>query len=212
MKQEEKRYKNIVFDVGGVLIGYRWEQMLLAYGLEKERAEKVGNIVFTDPIWRKFDAGLIQIEELKAYYEETYPEYAQDIRYFLEHAELMRVDLEDVWSYLPKLKQKGYRLYVLSNYSKVLFDLHTKGAAFLQELDGALISYQVHKIKPDHAIYQALFERYGLDPNECCFFDDREENVIASRECKMDAHVVTDKEDLKNCLEKLWNGSVENLF
>lgn len=171
--------KNLIFDVGGVLIDYRWQDMLKDYGITKERAFEVGMAVFEDPIWKQFDSGLISLEEMKEHYHKTYPKLQTEIDYFLDHAELMRVDLPDVWERVEKLHKK-YRIYLLSNYSKVLFEKHTTGATFLNELDGEIISYQVKMIKPDPGIYKALLEKYDLNAEESIFFDDRKENVEAA--------------------------------
>lgn len=91
----------------------------------------------------------------------------------------MRVDLPQVWERVAALHKK-YRLYLLSNYSKILFEKHTSGAAFLEEMDGGIISYQVNHVKPDADIYEALLDKYGLTAGECLFFDDRAENVEAA--------------------------------
>lgn len=48
--------KNIIFDVGDVLIEYRWKQMLMDYGLEEDDAIRVGREMFDDPerLWSIF--------------------------------------------------------------------------------------------------------------------------------------------------------------
>ena len=66
--------KNIIFDVGDVLIGYRWKEMLLDHGIPDDIAQRVGENIFSDPIWRKFDSGFVSIEELLEHYIQLYPE------------------------------------------------------------------------------------------------------------------------------------------
>ena len=44
-------------------------------------------------------------------------------------------------------------------------------------VDGYVLSYQEHKIKPYKAIYNVLLERYNLIPNECIFIDDNQNNI-----------------------------------
>ena len=57
--------KNLIFDVGGVLIGYRWKEMLMDdFGLSDEKAEEMGHKIFEDPIWRDFDRGRVHIDDL----------------------------------------------------------------------------------------------------------------------------------------------------
>lgn len=171
------KYKNIIFDVGEVLLGYRWFYLLELSGLSEEEGMRVGNEIFADPIWYNLDAGNVMLTEARALYREKYPEDADNIDFFLTHPELMPIKRPRVWEYLPKLKQKGYRLYILSNYGKELFEMHTDKAAFLPLMDGAVISYQVHLCKPNPEIYKALLDKYGLNPGECIFLDDKAENI-----------------------------------
>ena len=115
----------------------------------------------------------------------------------------MHVKREDVWEKVHKLKQMGYHLYILSNYSKDLFDKHTKGASFLEDMDGIVVSYQVNAIKPEKAIYDYLFETYQLSPQECFFLDDRLENIEAAKELGMDGVQIKSREQLLTLLDTL---------
>ena len=49
--------KNIIFDVGDVLLEYRWKDMLMDYGLSEAEAIRVGTLMFDDPLWRQLDYG-----------------------------------------------------------------------------------------------------------------------------------------------------------
>lgn len=188
--------KNIIFDVGDVLIEYRWKDMLLEHGIEEERAEAIGSRMFGDDVWAELDAGNVSVQDAIEVYEKQYKEYATDIRWFLEHAELMKVDRPEVWKRVKQLKEAGYKIYLLSNYSEELFEKHTKGADFHNHLDGGIVSYQIHKLKPDPEIYQSLLEKYELDPTECLFFDDRAENTKAAEELGIKAVTVISQQQL----------------
>lgn len=197
--------KNIVFDVGEVLISYRWEQMLMDYGLSKEEAIRVGNEMFEDPdeLWHIFDLGDMTQEEIIEQYCKKYPKDAKAINWFIKHGEYMHVPRPEIWEKVHELKEKGYGVYILSNYPEVLFKKHTMYADFLNDLDGMMVSYMIHKAKPDKAIYQALCDKYDLDKSECLFFDDREMNVHGARDFGMKAIQVTSREQLLNEICKL---------
>ena len=195
--------KNIVFDVGGVLLEYRWKDMLMDYGLDEETAVIVGREMFDDPLWGEFDLELLPEEEIIKRYEEKYPEHKDAIRWFITHGEFMHVPRPDVWEKVHSLKKKGYGIYILSNYCEDFFKKHTKGASFMDDADGAVVSYQIHKVKPDKEIYQYLFDKYSLNPAECIFFDDRLENVEASNKLGMRSVLITSKEELLKELNKL---------
>ena len=60
--------------------------------------------------------------------------------------------------------------------TKKLFEFVNKSWLF-DLVDGYVLSYQEHKIKPYKAIYNVLLERYNLIPNECIFIDDNQNNI-----------------------------------
>ena len=127
--------KNIIFDVGEVLLGYRWKEMLMDYGLKESEAIRVGNLIFNDNLWTQLDMQSEPTESIIKKYELKYPDEAVVIRWFIEHGELMQVKRYDVWDQVHTLKQAGYKIYLLSNYSKDLFEKHTKDAVFLNDID-----------------------------------------------------------------------------
>lgn len=198
--------KNIIFDVGDVLLEYRWKDMLMDHGLSAGQASDVRKLLFDDPLWTELDlSDSTRYEKITAAYMEKYPSYADTIQWFFTHIEYMHVPRRDIWELVHKLKEKGYRLYLLSNYPEVMFRKHTEGAAFMADLDGAVVSYQVHKVKPDPAIYQALLGKYDLAAEECLFFDDRPQNTEAAEKLGIQAVTVTSREFLAEKLREILN-------
>lgn len=197
--------KNLIFDVGNVLIEYRWNQMLLDYGLSKEEAAVAGPLFFEHETWKELDLGNMPVEEVIKLYEKQLPQYAGLIRWFLTHLELMPIPRPDVWEKVHALKEKGYNIYLLSNYNEDFFRVHTQDAAFLQDIDGKVVSYEIHKIKPYPEIYQYLLDKYNLNPQECVFFDDRPENTQTAEELGIKTYTITSKEYLLEVLEGFLN-------
>ena len=199
------KIKNIVFDIGSVLLHYRWKYMLMDYGLSEADAIRVGGLMFDDPdkLWSIFDLGDLTQEEIICAYEKKHPKDAAAIRWFISHAEFMHVPRPRVYALLPELKAAGYKLYILSNYPKEMFEKHTEYADFIPLMDGAMVSYTIHKAKPDPAIYQALCDKYGLKKEECLFFDDREENVEGAIAFGMSSKQVLSQEGLIEDIEKI---------
>lgn len=189
--------KNLIFDAGGVLIGYRWEEMFEEKGISLEIAGRIGEGIFEDEGWGRFDAGLISLDEIVDNFCEKNKDIENETRWFIENAIEMRVPRPRLYKKLGELKKKGYKLYVLSNYSKQLFDLHMNDIGVRELMDGEVISYQIHKLKPEKEIYDEVINRYSLKKEECVFFDDRLENVNASIENGIKAVRITDQsEDL----------------
>ena len=177
--------RTVIFDVGGVLLQYRWKYVLIDYGLSEEEAERVG--IISD-------------------YLRKYKEDGKVMAWFLRHGEYMPVARPEIWDRVHELKKRGYGIYLLSNYSEDLFRKHTQYADFMNDIDGKIVSYAVHLVKPDHAIYEELVRRYNLTREDCIFFDDREENVAAAIECGIRAVRVTGRAMLAEALDKLLAG------
>lgn len=171
--------KNLIFDVGGVLFDYRWKEMFMDYGLDEDNAIRVGTQMFNDPdrTWDIFDLGIKSDEEITDIFCKKYPGDEDVIRWFIRYGEYMQVPRPKVWKKVHELKQKGYKIYILSNYPESLFKKHTEYADFMDDIDGLMVSYMIHKAKPAEDIYKALCDKYGLDRSESIFFDDRSENV-----------------------------------
>lgn len=194
--------KNLIFDVGNVLLEYRWYQMLLDFGLSEEEAQVARPLIFENKTWEEFDMGNLPTQEIVDSYCEQLPQYEELLRWFFGHLELMHIARPDVWERVHALKEKGYRIYLLSNYSKDFFDVHTKDASFMNDIDGRLVSYEVHLMKPDKAIYECLLERYALKAEESVFFDDRPENTEAAEALGIRSYTITSKEYLLSVLDE----------
>ena len=170
--------------------------------------------MFDDPkhLWHEFDLGNLSAQQAAKELGEEYPEDAEVISWFILHGEYMPLPRLRVWEMVHLLKLQGYRIYVLSNYPEELFHKHTQYADFMQDLDGRVISYEVHMGKPELPIYRELLGRYQLIPQECLFFDDRKENILGARACGMYGRQVFSQEGLLEDLEKIHQGRVEEVL
>ncbi len=198
--------KNLIFDVGEVLLSYRWKQMLMDFGLSEQEAIRIGKKMFDDDenLWHVFDIGIISQEEIIARYCKKYPDDSNAITWFIRHGEYMHVPRPKTWDMLHKLKEKGYGMYLLSNYPEILFKKHTQYADFMNDIDGMIVSYMIHKTKPDIEIYDELCKKYGLNKSECIFFDDRKENVDGAIAYGMKSEQINSETQLLEILENLY--------
>ena len=198
------KIKNIIFDIGGVLLEYRWVDMLMDHGLSRSEALKVGTTMFDDPLWSGMDLTLAGEEQaIIQKYRQKYPEYGDTIAWFINHCEYMHVPRKDVWDRVHQLKELGYTLYLLSNYPETMFHRHTDDASFIRDMSGGIISFQVKQLKPSAEIYQSLLNKYKLIPKECLFFDDRPENTAGAEKQGIHAVTVTSKDFLIGELDKI---------
>lgn len=199
--------KNIVFDMGGVLIDYNPEKAL--YGeLDKESADIALAEIFRNNIWSEKDRGVISAEEILALKGGLIPAHAYDkVAEMVMNLYPFMPPFEETEKIVKRLKSNGYRIFLLSNASLDFYD-EKKNIPALSYFDGYLISADYKLIKPEKEIYLTLFSKFNLRPEECFFIDDVEANCEASRALGMKAFRLQrgDYEGLINALKE--NGIV----
>ena len=111
--------------------------------------------------------------------------------------------MEYAQTWTKYLKEKGYHLYILSNYSTYMLEQTKKNMSFLKNMDGEVFSCDVKVIKPEQEIFQLLIDRYHLDPKKSVFLDDRADNCEAAVRAGMKAIVFKNLKQAASELEKL---------
>lgn len=197
------KVKNVIFDVGNVLIDYNWHLVIKNYGYDSDKAYEAGLKMLEDEMWSKMDRGTVSLEELIEYYKGLYPEEVGMIDYFFEHKEELSIMRPELYKKIDELMDMGYGIYILSNYAEKMFNAHTKGIPFLDRVDGMVISYRVKSVKPEREIYEHLLSTYNLNPAECLFFDDKEENVEAGKALGIPGIIVGCEDDILKSLEEI---------
>lgn len=97
--------------------------------------------------------------------------------------------MEELVTYL---KGEGYGLYLCSNASLRMLKCYEDVIPGIRLFDGVLFSAEVKCVKPQKEMYNHLFERFGLRPEECFFIDDQPLNIEGGRVCGMDGYCFDD--------------------
>mgnify|MGYP000606512529 FL=1 len=191
--------KNIIFDLGNVLIKYSSESFL-EKNVKKERQEKFIATVFKSKEWLELDRGTLSYEDAIEKFAEIIPEDRENLeKLFKNNIMDCLAPIEENIEILKKLKKKGYNLFVLSNFHRPAFEQVQKEWEFFDEFDGGVISCYCHLLKPNQRIYELLLARYGLIPEETLFIDDTKINVEKAEKIGMEGIYL----DLPEMLEKL---------
>ena len=177
--------KNIIFDLGRVLVSFDPTEKLKALGLHQNDIDCIVKGIFNDFIWHQYDAGNRTLNELITYYQSKLSRYKQVVTTFLSAWYEMVQPLDITYNLLKEVKAKGYRIYILSNINEDCALHLLKNAPFMKEVDGYIFSYEYHLIKPEKAIYELLFQKFQLIPNECLFLDDCKMNIDAAQQLGM---------------------------
>ena len=186
--------KNIVFDLGGVLF---------ARDKHKCTPEFIDFFRFirTDPMpdfWVEYDRGTLTLDQvvdaLCALYGCTHDVARAYVREAIDRQEPVRATERLV----GELKRAGYRLYVLSNMSREFIDFLRRADVYAL-FDGEVVSCEEGTVKPEPRIYRILLDRYGLDPAQTLFIDDRAANIAAAREAGIDGFLFDPHDPEASC-------------
>lgn len=193
----------IIFDIGNVLVDFCWEEYLNSFGFSEQIVKRIAEATVLNSAWNEFDRGGSEEEELIDSFVRNDPGIEKEIRRICENIHDMLKRREYAIPWIKELKEMGYKVYYLSNFSKKAERECAHTIDFIPYTDGGILSYQVKIVKPDPEIYKLLMKRYELVPQECVFIDDREDNCQAARELGIHAIPFTTKENAIEELKKL---------
>lgn len=198
--------RNVIFDIGNVLVEWDPEGVFRHFGCSEETIQKIRTALFATGAWTEEDLSIKSPEELLAGFQERCPEGAGAIGYLWEHFGESLRQYPGTKEWIRELQDKGLGVYILSNFGKHSFEqVREDKMDFMDLVDGVLISYEVHQIKPDPAIYQSLLDRYGLKAEECVFLDDREENIRAAQKLGFSGILYRNREQARQELDEMLN-------
>lgn len=194
----------IIFDIGNVLVDFRWRQMYESFGLKEDDIEKLADATVRHQAWMDLDQGIITTEEAEEAYVKAAPEYREFIERIYQEMDNMLVQFDYSTPWIKEMKKRGYRIYILSNWSKPAYEACQDTAlSFLPLVDGVVFSYQEFVIKPDQKIYDIICNRYHINPAEAVFLDDSEANIKGAREYGLHAIHFQSYEQGREALEEL---------
>jgi putative hydrolase of the HAD superfamily len=172
--------KNIVFDLGNVLISFLPEEFLRKKNFPENIINKILADIFNSPEWLLLDNGDITLNEAIQSISLKSSLKKEEIALIFNFRTEIMFPLDDNVRILPALKKHGFKLYYLSNFPLDIFEEIKNDYYFFRYFDGGIISSEVKLSKPDIRIYRYLLEKYSLLPEETFYIDDIEKNVIAA--------------------------------
>ena len=195
--------KNIIFDLGGVLI--EWDPNHLYKKLipnQQEREWFLANICTM--AWNEEQDGGRTIKEATDILLQQFPEHSELINaYYDRWEEMLNGHYEETVMVFKSLKDSNlFKIYALTNWSAETFPRALELFDFLHWFDGRLVSGEENTRKPFKEIYELVLNRFDLKAEETIFIDDNLRNVKAANECGIHSLHFTSasqlREDLKN--------------
>lgn len=169
--------KNIIFDIGNVILKFN-KDFLLSSFYQGEEYDLLKNETFRD--WEMLDDDRISQADYKAKVSANLPThlspYAMSVlnnwEYFMRYTPGIQQLIFD-------LKNSGFKLYVLSNMPYHFIEREYKFPIF-KEFDGIVYSAPIKLLKPNPKIYEYILNKFNLNAQECLFIDDTETNLTAA--------------------------------
>lgn len=197
--------KNIIFDIGNVIAYIDYNETLDKIIDNLEDRKFILDNVLNAPEWtieHTIDIGYYDLDDFISIIGDRTNNTKDDlIKYYMhEHYKFLIVNTK-VLELIKELKEKNYKVYILSNLNKEAHEIYEKAGVF-DLVDGYVLSYKEHKVKPYQGIYKTLINRYNLLPEESIFIDDNLDNCETAKTLGID-YINVNKNDYNDLENKL---------
>lgn len=175
--------KNIIFDMGNVLMRFDPQYFIRKLGIEGEDAALLTRRVFRSLEWVRTDRGSLTEKEAAALMCQRIPERLHwAVEQLVCHWDEPILPMEGMEAVAAELKEAGYQLYLLSNAGFRQRDYWSRvpGSEYFQD---TFISAEHKLVKPQPEIYREMLDTFRLNPAECVFIDDSPANIEGAFLC-----------------------------
>ena len=187
-----KGIKNIVIDLGGVMIDLDRDRCVRAFkSLGLNDVDSMLGLYRQEEPFLSIETGRITVSEFYDELRHRTHTGIGDIEFEKAFDEFLVALPVERLAALRRLRDAGYRTYMISNTNAVMFDGWIK-RAFMQEgyrvgdyFDGIVTSFAEGVCKPDPELFMTVLSRYGLDPSETLLLDDSEANCRSAESLGM---------------------------
>ena len=197
--------KNLVFDLGNVLIEWNSKKILTYFEPEKERRQVLRQAIFESGVWHQTDKGELSLkeacEEVLTQLDASYHSAIKNIFYHWYEVVYVYSDLQErirLWV------AQDYRIYILSTTCEIFYHIEKAGLLPIYPLlSGYILSSEVGVVKPEAEIYQKLLKKYNLNPVESVFIDDIQANLDTAAELGFETILSTSETENIRAMETL---------
>ena len=194
--------QKVIFDVGQVLVKFNPQNLFIKILKDEEKVDFFLKNICTWE-WHIQQDLIYDTSKAAEPVIKKYPEYKEAIEAFYgRFLEMIDSVHQENVNLALKLKQKGYPIYLLSNFPGDQFEKYRLQNSFLNEFDDRIISGDVGLAKPDIKIYQLAIKKFNLNPEESLFIDDKIENTKGAEQAGIKTIQLQNPEDLDKEIRK----------
>ena len=189
--------KNIVFDLGNILVDVDYRRFTDAMGWDYDIFMKF----YTSDFFREFEVGKRNEEDFFIELNKHIPMKEGDEQKYRNNIHRPFPLRPRTWAKVHWLK-KHYNIILFSNTNSLDFNAVDKNIDLRRVIRSSYVSYAQGFLKPDPRSYQRLVELFNIDPSETLFVDDKPENIEGAKKAGWHAEVIESEESLFEVLEK----------
>ena len=195
---------DIILDMGNVLLEWNKDKILRGVVKTEKDYMILDKAIFQSGLWERLDLGTLTREDLilkvVSMIGSIYQEKVQEVVWnWPSYIEIYT----EVFPLLVRLKEKGHRIFVLSNTSPVFYELLEEQLSPLNEiLDGFVLSCDIKAVKPDRKMFEEILHKYELNPANCIFLDDVKENTKMAESLGIKAYQIKKRSDVVDVLQR----------
>lgn len=175
--------------MGNVIIKFNPNEIVSNYTDNEEEKKILLDIIFNGQEWLDLDRGTLDLLDAIKIIRGKLKENLKDIGENILNTWTKYIYEDDkMKDLMRKIRNKGYKMYILSNapYSMIKY---LENSEIPSLVDGIILSCEEKSSKPEEEIYNRLFTRFNIKPEESFFIDDRYQNIEESRKLGMEGHI-----------------------
>ncbi len=188
----------IIFDFGDVLEKIDYISLAARYTGDRDSAKKLFDSAVMTEHWRLYDAGINTKEQLISLLKaELDPSMHTALLQFITNIHRACTPYTDMYEVVKELKERGKKIYLLSNFPEGVFQTVAEPNRALDFFDGLVVSYKLKMAKPDKQIFEYVLNEYNLKAENCLFVDDTLKNIEMAKSLGFNTHHFTTANNFK---------------
>lgn len=178
--------KNIVFDIGDVLVGYDPKDYATQSNLDIHQVNIANDLLIKSFEWRHYLNGNITLDSILTTFCTNYPDLKKEFSLLLCKENIAHIiyEIKENTNLLKELSN-NYKIYLLSNITKETLESIYDKFDFVKYISGAIYSFEEHISKPEKDIFYKLLNKYSINVEETLYIDDRRKNVQVAQDIGM---------------------------